>query len=175
MKIYSLILLHLKIKNNIKLKIKIKKYKINFIWKNNDYEWKPCALVIFIMSLSVRLSEWIYLRYTYPKLSKICHFHKCEMNDLAIHYWGAMIHSVFFNIERWSSTSRWLFLSQFEYDQAQMVGFVDNYENSNCVLSPTGRRSEMMKKTKPIFSKSHHKKCWKTNCLKDRHSSRVFL
>lgn len=27
-----------------------------------------------------------------------------------------------------------------------MVGFVDNYENSNCVSIPTGRRSEMMKK-----------------------------
>ena len=98
------------------------------------------------MSLSVRLSEWIYLRYTCQKLRKICHFHKCEMNDLAIHYWCAMILSVFFNIERWSSTSRWLFLSQFEYDQAQMVRFVDNYEKSNCVSSPTGRRSEMMKK-----------------------------
>lgn len=67
--------------------------------KNNDYEWKPCALVIFIMSLSVRLSDWIYLRYTCQKLRKIFRFFKCEMNDLAIHYWGAMILSVFFNIE----------------------------------------------------------------------------
>ena len=32
-----------------------------------------------------------------------------------------------------------------------MVGFVDNYENSNCVLSPTGRRSEMMKKNQTDF------------------------
>ena len=42
------------------------------------------------MSLSVRLLEWIYLRYTCQKLSKICHFHKCEMSDPTFHYWCAM-------------------------------------------------------------------------------------
>lgn len=42
------------------------------------------------MSLSVRLSEWIYLRYTCQKLRKICHFHKCEMSDPTFHYWCAM-------------------------------------------------------------------------------------
>jgi len=35
-------------------------------------------------------------------------------------------------------------LSRFEYDRASMDGFIDNYENSNCVLSPISRRSEMM-------------------------------
>jgi len=30
-------------------------------------------------------------------------------------------------------------------------------------------------KTKPIYSKSHHNKCWQTNSLKKRHSNCVFL